>query len=81
MFTNFLYFLALGVGSLAIQFDCPSQTHTADPVAVNLDGWTPCPTLKPRSVPLFRRQTDEAICGFLDGDNGMFPPWPSTHNP
>jgi hypothetical protein len=76
MFFTLFTLLALGAGSLAIQFDGPSPTHAANPLSVNLNGWTPSPTQRPHSPPLFRRQDDEAICGFLDGDRGTPSPLP-----
>lgn len=73
MFSKQFGALLLAFGGVvgAIQFNGPAPT----PINKRWDanGWTPIPTSKPKPIlELFRRQSDPAFCGYLEGDPGMF---------
>ncbi|KAF2240898.1 hypothetical protein BU26DRAFT_512028 [Trematosphaeria pertusa] len=69
MFSKQFGALLLAFGGVvgAIQFNGPAPT----PINKRWDanGWTPIPTSKPKPIlELFRRQSDPAFCGYLEGD-------------
>lgn len=67
--------LVLSPTAFAIQFPGPAPTPAGDFLVANLNGFTPKPTSvgRVRSLPeLFRRQTDDGVCGYLEGDGGMY---------
>ncbi|KAK8079565.1 hypothetical protein PG997_007383 [Apiospora hydei] len=51
----------------------PRQTKTIEPHELNVIMWPPLPTAAPLLSPLelFRRQTDNTICGYLGGDSAL----------
>lgn len=82
MFTSHLAnVLALSATVFAVAFDGPLPTPV-DNSDVNTNGWTPKPTDEPRSLPeIFRRQKNDRLCGYVEGDGGksslLIPP-PNT---
>jgi hypothetical protein len=69
-------FVALTIAALstlvhAVAYDGPVATPVLQRFAAN--GWTPKPTTEARPLlELFRRQDDPGLCGYLEGDSGMF---------
>ncbi|KAF1357883.1 hypothetical protein EJ07DRAFT_30178, partial [Lizonia empirigonia] len=61
--------LALSPTAFGIAFPGPAPTAAGDVFEANLRGRSPRPTGGPPSLPeLFRRQTDDGVCGYLSGD-------------
>lgn len=64
--------LTLGSTAFGIAYPGPAPTQAGDAFEANLNGRSPKPTGRPRSLPeLFRRQADDGVCGYLQGDSGM----------
>lgn len=74
MFINALAsVLAFSATALALAFDGPRPTPVVESVDPN--GWTPKPTNAARALPdIFRRKSDDGLCGYVEGDKGMIQP-------
>lgn len=71
MFTSVATLFALTASVRAIAFDGPLPTPINDLLFVDINGFSPKPTNNPRALPeVFRRQADDALCGYLEGDKG-----------
>jgi hypothetical protein len=76
-------FVALTIAALstlvhAVAYDGPVATPVLQRFAAN--GWTPKPTTEARPLlELFRRQDDPGLCGYLEGDSGMFISFSFSH--
>lgn len=70
---KFATLLAFSASAYGIAFDGPLPTPVTDLVYAALNGFTPKPT--PLLPELLRRQkpsSNPAVCGFLNGDGGMY---------
>lgn len=71
--TSIIAFLAFSQTVFGIAFPGPAPTAASDAFEANLRGRSPRPTGGPPTLPeLFRRQSDDGMCGYLEGDSGEF---------
>ena len=71
MLTSVATLLAFSATAYAVAFDGPLPTPINDLLQADINGWTPRPTNLPRSLPeIFRRQQDDGLCGYIEGDAG-----------